>query len=108
MTNLVAQLDLIHDAGARILPAAAQTYESIRSHVGSVAPPAGTDFWESANSSAAAIIGEAGEKMQHAGNVLRLLAWELAEQDGVTAQLLTQTGLDEVPELGLDGWSDEE
>ncbi|MFD0557783.1 hypothetical protein FB566_3069 [Stackebrandtia endophytica] len=108
MTDLVAQLDLIHEAGVRILPAAAQTYESIRSAVVSVAPPSGTDFWESANGSAAAIIGEAGEKMQHAGNVLRLLAWELAEQDGVTAELLGKTGLDEVPELGSDGWSDEE
>ena len=37
-----------------------------------------------------------------------LLAWELAEQDGVTAELLGKTGLDEVPELGSDGWSDEE
>jgi|GEM_PF-5726022 len=108
MTNLVAQLELIHKAGASHLPTAAAAYESAAAGVTGVSPPASGDAWESANSAVNHILIESGENVALAGDVLRLLAFELAEQDGETGALLDKIGLEEVPSLGPDGWSDEE
>ncbi|GAA4915026.1 hypothetical protein LX16_4249 [Stackebrandtia albiflava] len=106
MAELVAQLALIHEAGASHLPTAAGCYETSRTDVAGVYAPAGETYWSAANSAAASILKDAGQNISDAGDVLRLLAWELAERDGVTSRLLTRTGLKEIPELGRDGWSD--
>lgn len=106
--TLAADLELIHEAGANHLPTAAGIYKTASTDVVGAAPPVGADGWESLNAEVATILKESGNNVQTAGNVLRLLAWELAERDGVTAELLERTGLDSVPELTPNGWSDED
>ncbi|HIW64402.1 MAG TPA: hypothetical protein H9881_18270 [Candidatus Stackebrandtia excrementipullorum] len=106
--TLAANLQLIHEAGATHLPTAAGIYDAASADVTNVAPPVGTGGWSALNAEVAAILTEAGGNLQAAGDVLRLLAWELAERDGLTSDLLQRTGLDSVPELTPDGWSDED
>ncbi|HZE38858.1 MAG TPA: hypothetical protein VE172_08590 [Stackebrandtia sp.] len=106
LATLGADLYQLHLAGKEDLPAAAGVYKDIDGDVTSVSVP-DQGYWTEALTQTSRIIVDCDSNMWEAGNVLRLLAYDLAAHDSAAAtELKHDADLTSLPKLGPDGWSD--